>query len=350
LPRILRAKIEFMRAAYYEGNQSIRVGDCIPVEPGPGQVQIRVSFCGICGTDLHLFHGAMAHRLRLPHVLGHEMAGTITAAGRDVAGWKAGDRVTVRPLDPCGHCPACAAGHSHICQNLKFIGIDVPGALQELWTVPAHTLHRLPANLTLRQGALVEPIAVACHDVRLSGLEAGEHAVVIGGGPIGALVALVAKTRGARVLMSEVNPFRIQLARDLGIEVVNPKENDLVALVNDQTGGAGADVVFEVSGSAAGADMMTKLPRTRGRIVVVAIFAEPPKVDLFRFFWRELKLCGARVYEPQDFDAAIELAASGRLPLDRIITTEVPLEGMIDGMHQMERGGEVMKVLVSCAG
>jgi len=338
-----------MRAAYYEGNQSIRVGECVPVEPGAGQVQVRVSFCGICGTDLHLFHGAMAHRLRLPHVLGHEMAGTITAVGGGVSGWKPGDRVTVRPLDPCGKCPACAAGHSHICQNLKFIGIDVPGALQELWTVPSHTLHRLPDNLTFRQGALVEPIAVACHDVRLSGLASGEYAVVIGGGPIGALVALVARTRGARVVVAEVNPFRIQLARELGLEVVNPKETDLVALVNEQTGGAGADVVFEVSGSAAGAETMTKLPRTRGRIVVVAIFAEPPKVDLFRFFWRELKLCGARVYEPQDFEDAIRLAAAGELPLEKLITSVVPLEGMIDGMRQMERGGEVMKVLVSCA-
>jgi len=191
-----------MRAAYYEGNQTIRVGECVPVDPGAGQVQIRVNFCGICGTDLHLFHGAMAHRLRLPHVLGHEMAGAITAVGPGVSGWKPGDRVTVRPLDPCGKCPACAAGHTHICQNLKFIGIDVPGALQELWTVPAHTLHHLPDNLTLRQGALVEPIAVACHDVRLSNLAAGEYAVVIGGGPIGALVALVAGTRGGLVVVA----------------------------------------------------------------------------------------------------------------------------------------------------
>jgi len=108
-------------------------------------------------------------------------------------------------------------GHSHICHNLKFIGIDTPGALQGMWTVPAHTLHRLPDSLSLRQGAMVEPIAVACHDVRMSELRAGEFAVVIGGGPIGILIALVAQARGARVLQAEVNPFRLQLARDLGI-------------------------------------------------------------------------------------------------------------------------------------
>lgn len=337
-----------MHAAFFEGNRTLRVGDCAEVAPGAGQVQIKVEYCGICGTDLHLFHGAMAHRLTLPHVMGHEMSGTLAAIGTGVAGWDVGDRVTVRPLDPCGECPACKIGHSHICHNLKFLGIDTPGALQGMWTVPAHTLHRLPDSLSLRQGALVEPIAVACHDVRMSEVHAGEFAVVIGGGPIGILIALVAQTRGARVLQAEVNPFRLQLARNLGIEAVNPAEIDLPALVNQHTGGAGADVVFEVSGSAAGSEMMTKLPRTRGRIVVVAIYAEPPKVDLFRFFWRELQLSGARVYEPEDFEEAIHLAASGKLPLDRLITDVLPLSRLEEAMHRMERGGDCMKILVSC--
>jgi 2-desacetyl-2-hydroxyethyl bacteriochlorophyllide A dehydrogenase len=337
-----------MRAAFFEGNQSFQISPCVPVPPASGQVQIRVEYCGICGTDLHLFHGAMAQRLTLPHVMGHEMSGTIAALGEGVSGWKAGDRITVRPLDPCGSCAACLAGHSHICHNLKFIGIDRPGALQRLWTVPAHTLHRLPEGLSMRQGAMVEPIAVACHDVRLSELAAGEHAVVIGGGPIGILIALVARARGVHVLLAEVNEFRLKLARDLGIDAANPRTEDLVALVNQRTGGAGADVVFEVSGSQPGAEMMTKLPRTRGRIVVVAIYGEAPKVDLFRFFWRELKLCGARVYEAEDFEKAIALAASGALPLDRLITSVLPLDRLADGMHQMERGGDCMKILVSC--
>lgn len=338
-----------MRAAYFEGNQKFQVGPCVPVEPAAGQVQIRVEYCGICGTDLHLFHGAMAHRLRLPHVMGHEMSGVIAAVGPGVEQFSPGDRVTVRPLDPCGNCPACHAGHSHICHNLKFIGIDTPGALQGLWTVPAHTLHRLPDDLPLRLGAVVEPIAVACHDVRMGEVHAGERVVIIGGGPIGMLVAMVAQIRGAQVLMAEVNPFRVQLAQQMGIDAVNPQESDLVALVNERTGGAGADVVFEVSGSAAGAEMMTRLPRTRGRIVVVAIFAEPPRLDLFRFFWRELKLTGARVYEPQDFEAAITLAASRQSSIEKLITAVAPLEGIEDCMHQMARGGEVMKILVKCA-
>jgi 2-desacetyl-2-hydroxyethyl bacteriochlorophyllide A dehydrogenase len=337
-----------MKAAFYQGHETIRIGEGAPVEPGRGQVQIRVSHCGICGTDLHLFHGKMDHRVTFPQIIGHEMSGTIVAAGEDAGNWAAGDRVTVRPLDPCNTCPACRAGHSHICQKLKFIGIDAPGAMQGLWTVPAHTLHRLPDTLSLEHGALIEPLAVACHDVRLGGVQPGEFVVVQGGGPIGALVASVARDSGAHVVVTEINPFRRKLAAELGLEAIDPRELDVVELVNRETGGAGADVVFEVSGSAAGAEMMTKLPRTRGRVVVVAIFGEAPKVDLFRFFWRELRLVGARVYEPEDFERAIAIAASGALPLAKLITNKVPLEGLASAFRQMESGGEVMKILVEC--
>jgi len=338
-----------IKAAYYEGQEKISIGESVSVPPGAGQVQIRVSHCGICGTDLHIFHGKMDRRVKMPQVIGHEMSGTIAAVGEGVQGFGPGDRVTVRPLDYCSDCPACRAGHSHICQKMKFIGIDSTGAFQGLWTVPAHALHRLPGNLSFEQGALIEPLAVACHDVRMAGLQKGEYAVVLGGGPIGALVALVAKGAGARVLVSEVNPFRIQLARELGFDVVNPLETDLVEYVNRETGEAGADVVFEVSGVPAGAEMMTKLPRTRGRIVLVAIYSEPQKIDLFRFFWRELKLIGARVYEPEDFEKSIALAASGALPLDRIITKVFPLEELESGFRLMEKGGAVMKVLIKCS-
>lgn len=338
-----------MRAAYYEGHETIRVGLCEPVVPGPGQVQIQVSHCGICGTDLHIFHGKMDRRVHMPQVMGHEMSGTIVAAGEGVEGYAPGDRVTVRPLDYCGACPACKAGHTHICQRLKFIGIDTPGAFQGLWTVPGHTLHRLPDNLSFEHGALIEPIAVACHDIRRGSVQAGEYAVVLGGGPIGLLVALVAKAAGAQVVVSEINPFRLQLARELGLEAINPAEGDLVEFVNRATGDAGADVVFEVTATPAGAEMMTKLPRARGRVVVVGIYSAPQSVDLFRCFWRELTVVGARVYEAEDFERSIELAASGSLPLDRVVTNVLPLDELATGMRLMERGGDVMKVLVKCS-
>lgn len=338
-----------MKAAFYEGNKKITIGDCKPLAPAKGQVQIKVSHCGICGTDLHIFHGNMDHRVTFPQVIGHEMSGTVTAVGDGVDQWKPGDRVTVRPLDYCGQCPACRNGHSHICMKLKFIGIDSPGAMQSTWTVPAHTLHRLPENLSLEQGALIEPIAVAAHDVRMAEVKAGEYAVVQGGGPIGLLVAMVAQLQGAKVVVTELNPFRLALAKELGLRAVNPVETNMVQMVEDETGGAGADVVFEVSGATPAAEMMTKLVRVRGRICVVAIFPKPVPIDLFRFFWRELKLVGARVYEAEDFDRAIEIAASGKLPLQRVISKVLPLEGLEAGFHELEGGGEVMKILMRCS-
>ncbi len=125
-----------MQAVFYEGNQVISVGECTPVAPGPGEVQLKVSHCGICGTDLHIYHGVMDKRVTFPQIMGHEVSGTVAAIGDGVEGFAVGDPVAVMPLDPCGDCPACDAGHSHICQNLKFLGIDTPGAFQSFWTVP----------------------------------------------------------------------------------------------------------------------------------------------------------------------------------------------------------------------
>jgi 2-desacetyl-2-hydroxyethyl bacteriochlorophyllide A dehydrogenase len=335
-----------MKAAYYHGNRSVRLGESTIEKPGPGQVRIHVAYCGICGTDLHIFQGHMDGRVTIPQVVGHEMSGEIAQVGPQVTEWQIGDRVVVRPLDPCGTCPACRAGHSHICYNLKFLGIDTPGAFQGSWTVPAHTLHRLPDAVPLDVAALIEPLAVACHDVRRGQILPGEQIVIIGGGPIGMLIALVARHQGAQVLVSEINPYRVQLAQQLGFETTNPAQSDLVGVVEKWTDGAGADVVFEVSGSAAGAKAMTELVRTRGRIVVVAIFAQPPPVDLFRIFWRELNIIGTRVYEPQDFEQAIQLAAKGALPLEQIVSARRPLSELQITFEDIESSTELMKVLV----
>lgn len=337
-----------MKAIFYEGNRNIRVGGCDPISPARDEVRIQVSHCGVCGTDLHIYHGKMDSRVTFPQILGHEMSGVIAEIGNDVQGFHVGDHVVVRPLDPCGKCSACDAGHSHICQNLMFLGIDTPGAFQASWTVPSHTLHLLPDSISKEQGALIEPIAVACHDVRMGDVKTDEFVVVIGGGPIGMLNALVARSKGARVLISEVNDFRLALASDLGFETVNPRENDLVATVEEKTGGAGADVVFEVSGSSGGAEMMTKLVRTRGRIVVVAIFAEPPKIDLFQCFWRELRIIGVRVYEHEDYEEAIRLVSSGNVAFDRLISDVRPFERLKETFEQMTEGGNIMKVLIDC--
>ena len=162
-------------------------------------------------------------------------------------------------------------------------------------------------------------------------------------------MGLVAQQTGATVVVSEINPQRVAIGKGLGLDVVNPNEVDLPALVEERTSGAGADVAFEVTAHPSGAAMMTKLLRTRGLAVVVGVFSDPPPVDLFRFFWRELQLRGARVYEREDFEKAIQLASSNSLPLDGLISEVYPLERLADGLHQLEAGGSVMKVLIQCS-
>ena len=338
-----------MKAAFYERDEVIKIRQIEAIPPGPGEVQVNVAYSGICGTDLHIFHGVMDARVAPAQIMGHEISGTVSAVGEGVQDIPVGDPVTVMPLDSCGVCPACLAGHSHICLNLNFLGIDTPGGFQSYWNVPAKTILPLPEDMSLELGALVEPLAVACHDVRLGEIAAGEFVVVLGGGPIGTLIALVAKNVGAHVLVSEINPTRVKVGQELGLDVVNPKEIDLVALVNERTGGAGADAVFEVTSHASGAEIMTQLPRTRGRIILVGIFGKPPVVDLKAILWREMVVISARVYEREDFTKAIELAASGALPLEGLISDIYPLERLKDGLELLAGGGDVMKVLIQCS-
>ena len=211
-----------MKAAYYKGDKQFSIQEVDPVEPGPGEVRVRVAYCGICGTDLHVYLGHMDARVGSNRVIGHEMSGTIDAVGDDVTGLESGEPVVIRPLSSCGECPACERGHAHICQNLKFLGLDTDGAFQQKWNVPAHMIHKLPDNVPLDQAALIEPVAVACHDVRRGRVQPGEDVLVIGGGPIGMLNAMVAKHAGGNVTISEINPHRLAIASGLGFSVCNP--------------------------------------------------------------------------------------------------------------------------------
>ncbi|GAA6206798.1 alcohol dehydrogenase catalytic domain-containing protein [Cognatishimia sp. WU-CL00825] len=337
---------ETMTAAFYRGDKSFVVKQTAVTAPKAGEVSVRIAFCGICGTDMHVYHGNMDGRVGLNRVIGHEMSGVVHAIGADVTGFEAGQKVVVRPLDHCGDCPACNAGHQHICHNLKFLGLDTDGAMQEVWTVPAHTLHVLPDDLRLDHAALIEPVAVACHDVRLSELKPGEDVVVIGGGPIGILVAMVARDAGGNVVISEVNENRLAIAEKLGFATVNPIKADLPAVINEKTGGKGADVVFEVSGSQPGIDAMTTVAGTRARIVMVAIHASKPNVDMFQFFWRELRLIGARVYEPQDYEKAISVIESGGIDADTVITDVSPLADIQSAFEALDRSPTAMKSLI----
>lgn len=336
-------------AVSYSAVRTLTTGTVESIPPGAGEVEIAPAYVGICGTDLHIFHGDMDARVTTPAVLGHEMSGRITRVGPDVEGWAPGDPVTVMPLRWDGTCPACLRGNRHICQNLDFIGIDSPGAMQRRWTVPADTLVPLPAGLALDVAALVEPTAVAVHDVARAGLQAGEHAVVVGGGPVGVLIALVARCVGADVRVVELSTARRRIAEELGLTVWDPSAENIAELVEEWTAGAGAEVAFEVSGAPGGVTTAVDVLAVRGRLCQVAIHPKPREVNLHRFFWRELTLVGARLYDRTDFEKAVTLIADTVIPAKALISRIVPLAEAPVAFEALEAGGDVMKILLDCS-
>jgi len=338
-----------MKAATYTGNRHITTMDGEITAPAPNEVVVDVAFCGLCGTDLHIVDGNMDTRVDIPHVPGHEMSGTISEVGAEATGWAVGDRVTVMPLHWDGTCPACLDGNQHICPQLDFLGVDVPGALQQRWRVPAATLVRLPDELDLQTAALIEPTAVAVHDVRRAELQVGDHVVVQGGGPIGLLIAIVARHAGASVLVAEVDPARRQRIEDLGFAVADPGTSDLASVVDAWTNGVGADVVFEVSGAETAVRQATALAKVRGTIVIVAIHPQAQPVDLQRVFWRELRILGARVYRRSDFERAVTLLETGVVKVDSVVTNVLSLDRTGEAVELL-RSGSAMKVLIDVQG
>lgn len=333
-----------MRAAFYQGARTFTTGRVPVPRPGPDEALLRMRRVGICGTDLHIFQGHLDHRVPRGGVLGHETFGQVVQAPAG-SGFEAGDRVVVEPLRFCGACRACRMGASYLCYRLQVFGVDLPGGLQEFWAAPVARLLRVPDTLGDDEAAMVEPLAVAVHDVRRAGVKAGDTALVFGGGPIGALIALVARHYGARVAVAEVNPFRIGLLEGLALETVGP-EHDVVAWAEAWTGGTGVDVAFEVTGNPAVAPRMTEVVRVWGTVSVVAIHAEPVPVNLYRMFARELTMHGARLYDRADWEEAIRLAAAGAVRLAPLMSRRIRLEDLQQGMEEALGGGPVMKVLV----
>jgi (R,R)-butanediol dehydrogenase/meso-butanediol dehydrogenase/diacetyl reductase len=332
------------KAAFYKGDHSFSIADIKATAPAAGEVAIDVAYCGICGTDMHVFHGNMDARVGHNRIIGHEMSGRISAIGEGVTGFRIGEPVVVRPLVHCGECPACKAGYSHICHKLKFLGLDRDGAMQGNWSVPAYTVHHLPEGISLKHAALIEPLAVAAHDVRRAQLKGSEHVLIIGGGPIGVLIGILASMEAADVTIAEINPARRAKITALGLNPIDPAEVDVAKHFQDKWGGA--NVVFEVSGSDPGAALMTAAAATRGRLIMVGINNRRPPVDLFQFFWRELELFGTRVYEPEDYERAIALVAKKAFDFDGFITDVVDLSDIQSAFVRMDQSPDAMKMMI----
>ena len=337
-----------MKALVYHGKDSIALEEMEAPVLQEGEALIKVQYGGICGSDLNIWHGALS-RIIPPVILGHEFCGEIEEIkGEPKGGLKVGDRVAVEPLINCGVCLPCRMGLYHVCRRLKLIGVDVHGSFAPYVKAPFHRIYKLAAGASMELAALTEPTAVATHMVRRAGTQVGDFVVVLGGGPIGLLVAQVARACGAgKVYISEINEFRLDLAKQLGFPVINPQKTDPIREVLDRTGGEGADVVFEEIGLPEAGAQMIAMTRVRGRILIGGIYKKPAPIDLQNVAIKEIEMVGSRVYDFRDFQAALDMLNDGRVKGSPLISKKIPLSQIIEeGFHVIQAGGQVMKILV----
>lgn len=333
-----------MQALVYKGPKTIYVESKDIPEVKRGEALVRVFYAGICGSDMHIYHGVHP-RAKAPLIMGHEFCGEVVDINDEDNNIKIGDMVVPEPLLFCGKCHACLTGNYHVCYNLGLLGIDRDGGFAEYAAVPVSKLHKIPKDMSKVDAAIIEPVAVAVHTVRMSRLKIGDDVVIMGAGPIGTLVAETCKTAGAKqIIMTDVKEDRIQKARERDFMVINSLKENLVEKIMDLTNGKGADIVFDVAGVEATAAIDTKLVRVRGQIVVVAVFNDPPRVNYRDVSFKEIDIVGVRVYNFEDYDMAINLVYNKKINVSNIVTHIFNLDEGEKGFKVMESGNG-MKVL-----
>lgn len=333
-----------MRQAVLTAVEQVEVREVVTPACGPGQVAVRVEACGICGSDLHMYRG---HHpvFQPPVVMGHEFAGTIAAVGPGVPAARVGERVAVFPGVACGSCRNCRAGRYNVCPDWQIIGGHLPGGLADLVCVPAAGALPLPADLSPVAGAMVEVAAVGVHAVNRGRVEAGEPVAVLGAGPIGLMVAQVARSRGAAVVMSDPVPGRRALAEQLGFAAVPPA--DLGAWAAERTGRDGLSAAFDCVGAQPAIDQGLQVIGRGGRMVLVGILAQTCTFPGQLVQRGERDLIGVQAYVPADFHTAVQLIRSGAVQAESLVTHLFPL-AQVGEAFRAAAGGlpDVVKVMV----
>jgi len=315
-------------------------------ELAAGEVLVRVRYAGICGTDV-LIRSGKHPRVLPPRVLGHEIFGSVAEARPPAdAAWKQGTRVVVYPLIWCGHCAPCREGNAHVCEKLGLIGLDAEGGIAEYVKALPDQLVAVPDALSDEQAALIEPLSVAVHAIRTSGFRPGDTTLVLGGGPIGNLIAQVLRAAGAQaVLLAEVKDFRRALAQRLGLATVNPAEENVREAVGQLIGGQFVDHVYEATGTAAAYKDAVEACKVRGMITFVGLPKAPPEVDVLRLVFREIQTTGARVYAHRDYSAAIALLERRTVDVVPLITDRLGLKDVEIGFQRMSQADTSLKIL-----
>jgi (R,R)-butanediol dehydrogenase/meso-butanediol dehydrogenase/diacetyl reductase len=333
-----------MPAAVF-GRRAVTVEERPVPELGPNDVLVEVSYCGVCGSDLHFVIDGWG---KTGSIGGHEWSGVVAAVGSEVSRWSIGDPV-VGGIDACGSCRYCQAGRPTLCTERGMVGTgEWQGAFAGYVREPEGALNRIPDGLSLRVAALAEPLAVALHGITLSRAEPGKRVLVTGAGPIGSLVTAALIARGVTdVTVSEPGERRRALATELGAVTVTPDQlvtPDWPQAVVDEP----FDAVLECSGKARAMEGALGQLATAGTLVLVGAGIEPPRFDPNRIILNELVITGAFCYDGTGFTDALDLLASGRLATDLLIDgTDIPLTGLLEAMEGLAAGDIAGKVMVA---
>jgi len=315
---------------------------------GENDVLLKMMRIGICGSDIHVYHGKHAFTT-YPVTQGHEVSGEVVEIGKNVKRIVVGQKVTLEPQVVCGQCHPCCHGKYNLCEKLKVMGFQTTGAASEYFVADAHHITVLPDDMGYDQGAMIEPLAVAVHAMKRIGDVQGHKIAVLGAGPIGNLVAQTAKSLGAaEVMITDVSDYRLSLAKSCGVDFcINTKEENFGDAMCRDFGPDVADVIFDCAGNNITIGQSIRYARKGSTIVLVAVFADMASVDLAVLNDHELDLNTSMMYRHEDYVTAIELASSGKVKLDPLMTKHFAFQDYLEAYRFIEENRETtMKVLI----
>jgi L-gulonate 5-dehydrogenase len=340
-----------MRAIVTRGKGMMEVADVPEArEPGPGEVLIRPEAIGICGSDFHFFMGELGpgDGSEFPRIQGHEVGGTIEAVGPDCSkGLSAGDRVALHPISHCGECYPCRVGRGNVCDNFSLVGIHEDGGFQERLVLSEERVFPAP-GASAEVAAMAEPLSIAVRTVVRARIEPGERVVVLGAGPIGQAVALLARDRDAPVLLVDPVESRLSIGEGTGAETLPWTDGDeVVSTAREWSGGEGPPVVIDATGAPDAIRACVDMAASAGRVVVVGMSHHEVPLRVFSFTEKELDVLGVSCCQEQEFADAVEFVERNSAQVERLITREFPLERAPDALRwAMENPAEAMKVVI----
>lgn len=318
-------------------------------EAGPGQALVKIEKIGICGSDIHVYHGEHPFT-KYPITQGHEVSGEIAALGEGVTGFTVGQKVTIQPQVVCGKCWPCRHGKYNLCEELKVMGFQTTGVASRYFAVDASKLTPLPDSMSFDEGAMIEPLAVAVHAVRRAGDVTGKDICVLGAGPIGILVAQVAKGLGARkVMVTDVSQIRLEKAKECGADLcVNTREKDFGQEFVACFGPDKADVIYDCAGNNVTMGQAIQYARKGSTIILVAVFATRGDIDLAVLNDHELDLNTSMMYRDEDYRKAIELVEEGKVHLKPLISKHFAFQDYLATYQYIDANRETtMKVIIN---